>query len=261
MSILTTSQVLSYTKNLVIGEKGADAWKSTMYLLLDLFVISVKKCPEDFDEFTKIFQIVSEALKSDPDGFVKVLKFHRLIKNGNGIKWLYYLGMILIKIENPHLYEQILEWSWEYPKDLLILHRMTNMYEPIPSKGREFVNFNVQTHGPKGSIASKLYAFGRQNYIMYDGKNIIGEDILKLQYEIVYYANEVLNVFINLMTPGSTTPVNPMYLKYMEFETGHWAVETKLIWNHLEILIEYNQHFFNLINSSEQLTTPLWNGS
>ena len=143
---ITSSQALLFAQNLTTNTNGSDAWKSTLEPLLDLFITATKTCPEDLDKFTEITQIVSQSLRHDPDGFVQLLKFHRLIKDGNGIKWLYYLCLIVMKIENPHLYEQVLEWSWQYPKDLLNLHRLTNMYNPTNSTTQESVEILSLIH-------------------------------------------------------------------------------------------------------------------
>ena len=251
MSNITTSQALFIAQNLTLGAKGANAWKSTLEPLLDLFVITTKKCPENLDEFTKIFQIVSQSLRHDPDGFIQLLKFHRLIKNGNGIKWLYYLCMIVLKIEKPLLYEQVLGWSWQYPKDLLNLHRLTNMYDPIVSSSGETIQLKFSSNRTKGSIGAKTRAFELQNKV----KRFVPD--VTLQYEIVLYTHEVLKLFKNLMTPGFTESVNPMFIKYMGYETGHWALESKLIWNHLEALIKLDHNFLNLITLTDKLTTIL----
>jgi hypothetical protein len=251
MSNITSSQALLFAKNFTTNTKGSDAWKSTLEPLLDLFVTTTKVCPEDLGEFENIFHIVSQSLRHDPDGFVQLLKFHRLIKDGNGIKWLYYLCLIVMKIENPHLYEQVLEWSWEYPKDLLNLHRLTNMYNPIDSTSQESVLMNTSVNRTKGSLGAKTRAFGLHN-----GVNFINPSV-NLQFEIVLYTREVLKVFKNLLTLGSTDQVNPMFLKYMSYETGLWALESKLIWTHLENLIKQDTDFINLLSLSDELPTTL----
>ena len=251
MSNISTSQALIIAQNLTLGTKGTDAWKSTLEPILDLFVTTSKKCPQDLNEFTKIFQIVSQSLRHDPDGFIQLLKFHRLIKNGNGIKWLYYLCLIVLKIENPLLYEQVVTWSWEYPKDLLNLHRLTNMYDPIVSSSGETILMKNSSNRTKGSIGAKTHAFELQNKV----KRFV--PTVNLQYEIVLYTREVLKLFKNLITPGFTESVNPMFLKYMGYETGHWALESKLIWNHLEDLIKLDYNFVNLISLTDELSTIL----
>lgn len=252
MNSINSTNAMLYAKNYTLGEKGADSWKSTLEPLLDLFATSIKRCPESFEEFEKIFQIVSHSLKHNPQGFIQLLKFHRLIKNGNGIKWLYYLCLLVLKIENPVLYEQVLEWSWQYPKDLLTLHRFTNLYEPTKSSTNVQIDFCVSTQfSNKGSLGLKTKAFQKHNL-----SNIISNQ-LELQFEIVLYTNYVFKTIKNLITPGFTGDINPMFLKYMSWETGHWALESKLIWDYLEELVKNDSDFINLLNQTEQLETTL----
>ena len=103
----------------------------------------------------------------------------------------------------------------------------------------------------KRTIGAKTYAFALHNSINPHDPNV------NLQFEIVFYSREVVKLFKNLMTPGFTEPVNSMFLKYMGYETGHWALETKLIWNHLEDLVKSNTDFITLFSGTDELTTIL----
>jgi len=130
--------------------------------LLELFANGNMKCPNSFEQFEKIFNIILDTLKKDPECFIKILKFQRLIQNDNRIKWLYYLCMLIIKMENQYVYEQILDLSWQCPNDFMNLHRITNMYEPITSN--EFVTISLPIKGSlKGTYANKLNAWVLQN--------------------------------------------------------------------------------------------------
>jgi hypothetical protein len=209
---LTSQQALVHARNSILNTKDAESFTSTLEPLLDLFTIGSKKCPEDSHEFNKIFEIVSHSLRNDPDGFIKILKFHRHIENGNGIKWLYYLCLIVLKIENCELYNQVLEWSWQYPKDFLTLCQFSNMY----------------------------------NY-----PKII------TNYEIEFYAKQVFNIFKKLLTPSFTGEINPMFLKYMSYESGHWNNETKQIWIIIEELSSKDTDFITSIMFSEPLESNL----
>ena len=252
---MTTSQGLIYTNNQTINTKGADSWKSTLNPLVDLFATGIKKCPDIYEEFEKIFNIIQSALRDDPETFIKVLKFHRLIANGNGIKWIYYLCLLVIRIEDPCLYSQVLEWSWQYPKDFLNLHRITNMYEPIHS-GYEVYTTLPTKDFEKGSYASKLNAWALQNKVeRNENKNLIYS--IPIQDEIVKYGNKVYELFIDLMTPEFNDKYNPMFLKYMSYESGHWEVETHLIWQYIETKFITDREFVDLINSNSELKTDL----
>lgn len=252
---MTTTQGLMYTRNYILNTKDADAWVSTLNPLIDLFAIGIKKCPDSLEEFEKIFNIVSNALREDPECFIKVLKFHRLISNGNGIKWLYYLCMLVIKMENSYLYEKILDWSWQYPKDFMNLHRITNMYCPINSS----TDIQIQLpkkNAPKGTFANKFKAWILQNKVKSYGATEVQVQV-QVQIEIVMYANMVSALFINLLTPDFDSGYNPMLLKYMSYESGHWEVETHLIWECVEKILGNNDNFNQLINSESELGTNL----
>lgn len=253
-SFLTTSEALKYATNATLNAKGANAWNSTLNSLVDLFVSGTKKCPTELEEFEKIFQIVQNAYSEDPNQFVKILKFHRLIKKGNGIKWLYYLCMIVLKLNVPNeleKYEQVLDWSWEYPKDLLSLCRLSNMYGPFPNSSGISIEWKFDSESrKKNSLGSKLYAWGRTNK---QGQQVF------LEYELVLYARQVYKLFVQLISPNPSedSKPNPMFLKYMGYEGGHWALETKLIWVFVEQLISTDLEFAQLVKSTDMLESEL----
>ena len=252
---ITTSQGLIYTNNKTHNAKGADAWISTLNPLVDLFTTGFKRCPDTYEEFEKIFNIVQSALREDPQSFIKILKFHRLISNGNGIKWIYYLCLLVIRMEKPDLYSQVLEWSWQYPKDFLNLHRITNMFEPVQS------GYEVNTTLPlidsvHGSYSSKLNAWALQNNVERNNNlNLIYS--VPVQNEIVSYGDKVYQLFIDLMTPEFDDKYNPMFLKYMSYESGHWEIETHLIWQYIETKFICDTEFIDLVNSNSELKTDL----
>ena len=253
---MTTSQGLIYTNNMVLNAKGANAWESTLNPLVDLFATGIKKCPDTYEEFEKVFNIIQSALRENPETFVKVLKFHRLIANGNGIKWIYYLCLMVIRMENHALYSLVLEWSWQYPKDFLNLHRITNMYEPIYSG--EKVNTTLPTRDfEPSSYASKLNAWALQNKVKREEFDTTHIYSVPIQNELVLYGNNICELFVNLMTPEFDGEYNPMFLKYMSHEHGHWEVETHLIWQYIESIIKSNTSFADLVNSNLELKTDL----
>ena len=252
---MSSSTSFALASNLKLNPKGAIAFKSTTNPLLDLFTVGSKKLPETLEEFGSVVQMVSNCLNTDTELFVKLLLFHRLIIKGNGIKWIYYLCMIVLKENDLVLYEQVLSWSWQYPKDILTLHRHTNMYKPRASSGDESVVRTLGDPTSQNDLQRKLNAFrcqNRYNQLVQKDKDDLYN--VQLQSEIVLYAKLILDVFVKLLTPGSEENVNPMLLKYLAYENCHWAVETDLIWSFLETLVEGSELPL-LIQSSEDLTT------
>ncbi len=282
---LNTDLALKIVKNATFNAKGSNAWNSTLNSLVDLFTIGTKKFPKDNHEFETILNIVQGAFFQDPDTFVKILKLHRLIVKGNGIKWIYYLCMMVLKINmhknsTPEKYEKVLEWSWEYPKDLMNLCRLSNTFGPFPNSKQESlildnifkvaktknntVNFIDITPSPKNNLKHIASSLGTKTKTW--SKQNLSQNRTCLEFELIFYAENVFELFKKLITPSdnseSKSEINPMFLKYMAYETGHWAIETKLIWAKLEQLINSNNsqaHFIGLCESSEQLDNKLGN--
>lgn len=225
--------------NIILNNKGAVAFVSTGNAVLDIFTFNSKKFPIDVNEFIEIAEQIQLAMNSDPEVYIKILKLQRLIEKGNGIKWFYYLCMLILKLNNHLIYEQVLPWSWEYPKDLLVLQRISNMYKPINSSENELL------------VAAKNLNIMK----MINGKNIISD--YPIQYELVLYTTLVLQLFKNLINPSSMDKVNPMFLKYMSYESGHWAFETHVIWSYLEQIVSDDTDFIDLVTSNQVLSTEL----
>ena len=254
---MSSSTSFALACNLTLNRKGAIAFVSTKNSLLDLFTLVSKKLPETLEEFELVVQMISNCLNTDPELFVKVLKFHRLINNGNGIKWIYSLCMIVLKENDLVLYEQVLSWSWQYPKDILNLQRITNMWKPTASSGGESVITSLGSCISSNDLQRKWWTFRCQNIT--NGLVHNHEDdmfIVQFQSEIVLYAKLILDVFVKLLTPGSIEHINPMLFKYLAYKNCHWAVETDLIWSFAETLIDgYGLPL--LIQSNEDLTSEL----
>ena len=118
---------------MTLNAKGADAFVSTTNPVLDLFTYSSRKFYEKEEDFNKVVELIVQAKNFDSELFLKLLKFHRHINIGNGIKNIYYLCMLVLKEEDPAMYEQILTWSYEYPKDILTLARTSSSFSPKAS--------------------------------------------------------------------------------------------------------------------------------
>lgn len=242
--------------NSTINEKGVNDWISTINPLVNLFTSGIKQLPDSYLEFEKIFNIVIYSLEKEPEYFIKVLKFYHLIQNRNKIKWLYYLCALVLKFYNIELYEKILDLSWQYPKDYMNLHRLTNMFEPVHTDETVQITIPEKPFAP-GSYAHKLNAWVRQNNVT---PNVYGQKSnVHIQIELVHYGKHVFDLLKNLLNPEFNGEYNPMFLKYMSYEKGHWEVETQLIWQYVEKLVDSDDDFKNLIKSELPLKTNLGN--
>ena len=262
--------------NITYGINGAIAYQSTNNYLLDLFTYSSTKFPDNLEEFIKLVNIIYNAMSQDPITFLKLIKFHRLIKKGNAIKIIYYLSMVLLKYTSIKDYEHVLKWSYQYPKDLLVLQRLTNMLKPIANDLNFVSSIPIEIitkKKNKGTRANKLQAYANCNINsnLNSIKNINHIEI-QVQTEIIIYADLILLMFKDMFQnifQGNN--VNPMLVKYLSYNDGHWTTETKLIWDVIETKIKNskknlnntsnnnfcNYNYFSIINSNINLNSKL----
>ena len=117
---MNIQQIKMAAKSLTLNEKGADAFTTTNNYLIDLFVRCSKNPFMTSEQFHELTTEMGNALKQDPVGFIKLIKFQRHILNGNGIKHYYYLGMKLMQrcCISEELFEKLVDISYQYNKDL-----------------------------------------------------------------------------------------------------------------------------------------------
>lgn len=231
--------------------KGADAFASTTNPCLDIFTYTSKNFPSEIDSFTSLVELVTKAKNTNSELFLKLMKFHRLIEKGNGIKNINYLGMCLLKQEDPETYAKILEWSYEYPKDILNLCRFNLIFNPIPdSISTSEINYQGNwTSEKKGSRGNRMALVEKKiKNILYNNVN----QKIKVPCEIRIYGDLVIDTFKKVM--DGKHDFNPMLLKYMSFETGHWSTETNLIWNYIESRLASDNEFTDLVNSTKEVS-------
>jgi len=238
---------------MTLNAKGADAFVSTTNPVLDLFTYSSRKFYEKEEDFNKVVELIVQAKNFDSELFLKLLKFHRHINIGNGIKNIYYLCMLVLKEEDPAMYEQILTWSYEYPKDILTLARTSSSFspkasftEPVSIKCPQY----SEPHFNKGTKRGNMEAYLRKvNPLISNGE-------LSLPFELKLYGDKVFDSFIALLKDASSQ-CNPMLLKYLAYETSHFNVESHFIWDYLEGKVKDNEEFDHLVNSENVLRNDL----
>ena len=197
--------------NLIKNKKNCDAYLSTQSSCLDYFTLSSKVIPSTLSSFKTIVNTIISSKNEVPEMFLRILKFHRLIENGNGIRWIYYLSMIILKMEDVSTYQSILNWSWEYAKDFHNLHRL--------------------------------------QYYM-DKKK-------KITLELKLYGDLLFSMFLDLLRNSFDQRYNPMLVKYLSFEKGHWYKETSFIWEYLETLFQSHSTMINYIEGKTELRDEL----
>ena len=246
------------------NKKGADAFLSTTNWCLDFYTFNSKKIPTEFSDFLNVVRDLENAKNQNSEMFLKLLKFNRMIEKGNGIRWIYYLGMVLLRLEDQPTYEKLLDWSWEYPKDIHNLHRLNHMYLPysctVPTQvnmvldsARNSVWF-IQSNGllynsdiisPKNNIRRRKTAHPKINTC-----------IVSISPETKLYGDLVFKMFKNLLS-NKKDDFNPMLIKYLAFEKGLWDTETVLIWNYIDSIFHSDQDILSLIISNDELNTEI----
>jgi len=237
-----------------LNDKGADAFVSTTNPALDIFTYTSKSFPTNLEKFKELTEKLIEVKNKNSELFLKLIKFHRLIQKGNGIKNIYYLSMCILKKEDPLMYSKILVWSYEYPKDILNLCRFNSSFDiqkdVIPTSSFKYSKYWSSTS--KGSKGSKMTVFENKF-----GRSIIDtrQKNIHAPCEIRIYGDLVIDTFFKLLS--GSNDYNPMLLKYMGYETGHWAVETHFIWDYLEHKLGSDDEFTQLVNSTTNLDNEL----
>jgi len=258
-SLITSQQLFAQIPAIVPNEKGATAFASTSNPILDLFTETRKKVPETLEEFTTLVRKIEAAKNHNSEMFVRLLKFHRLIEKGNGMKGVYYICMMILKEEDPVLYEQILEWSHEYPKDILRLARISSMFGGNASKSSGKANvtgdypsvsfktplkYKTIAGTPKGVNGKRLTKWlltEKQNGNVNTNSSGHRRDPthkVEISAEIELYAQLVAKNIIKILD-GKVfdDDVNLMLFKYLSHETGHFGVETKIIWQRVRDIL------------------------
>ena len=251
-SLITSQRLFAQFPAIVPNEKGATAFASTSNPILDLFTETRKKVPETLEEFTTLVRKIEAAKNHNSELFVRLLKFHRLIEKGNGMKGVYYICMMVLKEEDPVLYEQILDWSHEYPKDILRLARISSMFGENSSKPSNKANvcgdypsvsfktplkYKINTGTPKGINGKRLTKWlltekknGNLNTIHLSSRQVPSHKV-NISAEIELYSQLVAETIIKILDGKLFDDnVNLMLFKYLSHETGHFGIETKIIW-------------------------------
>lgn len=239
--------VLSALSNLTVNAKGADAFKSTTNPIVDLFTETRKIVPETLDEFTTLVRKIEAAKNFNSEMFIKLLKFHRLIEKGNGIKGLYYICMMVLKEEDPIIYKQVLAWSRQYPKDILRLARLSSMFGGHASSTKVSLPMTLKYLTPKDqsktSLGKKMtkWALTEKSHknLITSGSKSSPIQLVNISMEIELYSELLADVIKKILTGKLyDSDVNLMLFKYLSYETGHFAVETKIIWTRVQEILK-----------------------
>jgi len=235
-----------------LNRKGANSFESTTNPVLDLFTYTSKTFYKDQEEFNNVVDMIVKAKNFDNIMFLKLLTFHRLIDQGNGIKNIYYLCLLILKEEDPLMYETMLNFSYEYAKDILTMGKLSSAFSPIPATEISTIKMPCynQPNYSKGSKRAKMEA-----YLHHVKDKLISNDEISLSFEYKFYGNLIFSTFIELLKGSSK--YDPMLLKYLAYETGHFNVESELIWEYLKTKVNGCEEFESLVDSDTELKNEL----
>jgi hypothetical protein len=245
MANITSQAFLSAMSNFTLNTKGASAFKSTNNPILDLFTETRKKVPDNIDDFTILVRKIETAKNYDSNMFIQLLKFHRLIEKGNGLKGVFYICMMVLKQEDPEMYEEVLKWSHQYPKDILRLARLSSMMGFNSPKTKTSVkipmNIKYTVYGAdKGVLGTKMTKMARtekKSGNLVTSQNKFMQKLL-ISSEIELYSS-LLAETIKKIILGKLfdTDINLMLFKYLSYQTNHFAVESKIIWSRVDEIL------------------------
>jgi len=221
----------------LINRKGADCHQTTGNPILDLFVkqnVNLNKTIlQDEQKFVELCNQLEVAFHHNPELYCKCLLLHRNIKNGNGYKFLFYMGMIVLRYINFGIYKEMLVQSIEhgYFKDILRLLKIVNL-------SRMNNNFILPKHLAYNSLKKGSKGKKMRSYLTNKMPIILDNvDELKhynVDFEIQLYADLMTQSLKNVLNKSSN--VNPFLFKYISRENGEFNVESELIWNYVEFL-------------------------
>lgn len=246
----------------VENKKGADSFLSTTNYCLDFYTFNSKKVPTDLVAFTKIVRDLEQAKNQNPEIFMKLLKFHRLIEKGNGIRWIYYLSMMLLRLEDQPTYEKLLEWSWEYPKDIHNLHKMNHSVMPFSCVSPTQVSMTIDSARIRRWVTKSNGVLFPSNPVLLCNRKRRTKAKpttynVSISPETKLYGDLVFKMLKGLLSNDKDGYFNPMLVKYLAFENGLWLTETVLVWNYVNSLFHSNPDVFALISSNDELSMEI----
>jgi len=197
--------------------------------IFDFFIDKNSVSIKTLEDFTKVVKLVEDAKNYDSELFIKLLIYHRIIK-GNGNKSIYYIGMMVLREEDPIMYEKILNLLNNYPKDILRLCRIFNFIGQINSQ----VKINLDIVETTCHRKIKLNMWNKKNS---DKKLELAKEVY-LSIEAKLYGDLIFNSIKEILKKNyESKDINLILFKYLSYESGHFNLETMFIWKYVENLL------------------------
>jgi len=209
-------------------------------LILEFFNEEYKAI-NSLEDFTTVVRKIEKIKNYSSEIFIKLLIYHRVVK---GNKQLFYIGMMVLREEDPEMYIKILNLNILkfYSKDLLRLCRIYNFMGQHNSDSKIKINIQETT----GHRNIKL--------IMWDKKNCIDDLKIKeiyLSVEAKLYGDALYRSIKEIIKGNyESIDINLVLFKYISYESGHFNLESMFIWKYVEDLLQKDNDIPNILKDN-----------
>jgi hypothetical protein len=210
-------------------------------LILEFFNEEYKAI-NSLEDFTTVVRKIEKIKNYSSEIFIKLLIYHRVFK---GNKQLFYIGMMVLREEDPEMYIKILNLNILkfYSKDLLRLCRIYNFMGQHNSDSKIKINIQETT----GHRNVKL--------IMWNKKNCINNDLkikeIYLSVEAKLYGDALYRTIKEILVGNyGSNDINLVLFKYISYESGHFNLESIFIWKYVEDLLQKDGDIPNILKDN-----------
>lgn len=209
-------------------------------IILDFFNEEYKAI-NSLEDFTEVVRKIEKIKNYSSEIFIKLLIYHRVFK---GNKQLYYIGMMILREEDPKMYDKILGLNILkfYSKDLLRLCRIYNFMGQRNSDSK----INIDIKETMGHKNIKL--------IMWNKKNCIDDLKIKeiyLSVEAKLYGDSLYRTIKEILVGNyGSNDINLVLFKYISYESGHFNLESMFIWKYVEDLLQKDSDISNILKDN-----------
>jgi len=199
------------------------------------------KAINSLEDFTEVVRKIEKIKNYSSEIFIKLLIYHRVFK---GNKQLYYIGMMVLREEDPEMYIKILRLNILkfYSKDLLRLCRIYNFMGQKNSDSK----INIDIKETTGHKNMKL--------IMWNKKNCIDDLKIKdiyLSVEAKLYGDSLYRTIKEILVGNyGSNDINLVLFKYISYESGHFNLESMFIWKYVEDLLQKDSDISNILKDN-----------
>jgi hypothetical protein len=210
-------------------------------LILEFFNEEYKSI-NSLEDFTLMVQKIEKIKNYSSEIFIKLLIYHRIVK---GNKQLFYIGMMVLKEEDPKMYVKILNLNILkfYSKDLLRLCRIYNFMGQSNSDSK--INIDIQE--TKGHRNIKLIMWNKKNC---SDAYLLSKEIY-LSVEAKLYGDSLYKTIKEILNGNyESNDINLVLFKYISYESGHFNLESMFIWKYVGDLLQKDSDIPNILKDN-----------